>query len=100
MLNPGLIGLAILDAFAAGLPVVTTDFHGHSPEIAYLQHGYNGLMVPAAQLVTEVTKLLQQPDLLRQLASGAVKSAEHYSLDAMVSAFVGGLQPLLAGNAP
>lgn len=98
VLNPGLVGLAILDAFAAGLPVVTTDFHGHSPEIAYLQHGYNGLMVPAAQLVAEITKLLQQPDLLRELAVSAAKSAERYSLEAMVGAFVEGLQPLLAGN--
>ena len=42
---PGLIGLAILDCAAAGLPAVTTAYPYHSPEIAYLEQGRNGLIV-------------------------------------------------------
>ena len=43
-LNPGMIGLGILDAFAGGLPVITTDIDTHSPEIDYLEDGYSGIM--------------------------------------------------------
>jgi glycosyltransferase involved in cell wall biosynthesis len=46
MLNPGLVGLGILDAFTAGLPLLTTDCGIHSPEIAYLRSGENGIMTP------------------------------------------------------
>jgi glycosyltransferase involved in cell wall biosynthesis len=46
MLNPGLVGLGILDSFACEVPMVTTDCRIHSPEIAYLEHGVNGLMTP------------------------------------------------------
>lgn len=97
MLNPGLVGLAVLDAFAAGLPLVTTEFPRHSPEIAYLQHGYNGLILPPDQLLAGLIALLQQPQQLSQLAARAANSAACYSLDAMVEAFVSGLEPLLPG---
>lgn len=42
---PGLVGLAILDAGACGLPMATTKFPWHSPEIAYLKPGVNGISV-------------------------------------------------------
>ena len=42
ILMPGLVGLAIIDSFVAGLPIVTTDLSYHSPEIEYLQSGSNG----------------------------------------------------------
>lgn len=100
VLNPGLVGLAILDAFAAGLPLVTTDFPGHSPEITYLQHGVNGLILPRNELVAGLTALLQQPGRLQQLAAGAADSSGLYSLEATVQAFVKGLQPLLPGPKP
>ena len=35
-LVPAQLGLAIVDAFAAGLPIVTTKAHGHGPELEYL----------------------------------------------------------------
>ena len=37
MLIPGLVGLAVVDSFAAQCPVVTTDFRGHSPEFEYIE---------------------------------------------------------------
>ncbi len=47
MLNPGLVGLSVLDAFALGLPMVTCDQPYHSPEIEYLVDGQNGLVLAA-----------------------------------------------------
>jgi len=37
-LNPGLVGLGVLDAFCAGLPILTTRYPYHSPEIEYVRH--------------------------------------------------------------
>src|SRR6202158_4163281 len=45
-LMPGPLGLAILDAFSAGLPVVTSTAPFHGPEIDYLEEGRNGLVTP------------------------------------------------------
>ena len=58
---PGRTGLAILDSFAAGLPLFTTDIAIHGPEASYLIDGYNGRKtahrVPAyAEAVVEVLK--------------------------------------------
>jgi glycosyltransferase involved in cell wall biosynthesis len=99
VLHPGLLGLAVLDAFAAGLPVITTNFSGHSPELAYLQHGYNGLIVPAPELTSALQNLLQSEAGLAELAQGAQQSAQHYSLAAMVNAFTTGVCQLLAVKA-
>lgn len=91
--NPGLVGLAILDAFAAGLPFVTTNFTGHSPEISYLQSGVNGLMLSmdANAIVQAIRELQQNPALLASLAQGASDSAQLYSMSAMIRNFSQGI---------
>ena len=43
MAIPGVVGLAVVDAFAHECPLVTTDIPGHGPEIEYLVDGVNGL---------------------------------------------------------
>src|SRR5437762_7602582 len=42
---PCAVGLGILDAFAAGLPLLTTEDPAHGPEITYLETDINGLSV-------------------------------------------------------
>jgi len=44
-LNPGLVGLGILDCLAVGVPLITSNVPYHSPEIHYLKPGVNGLMI-------------------------------------------------------
>ncbi len=44
---PGMTGLAIVHSFAVGRPFITIQSPYHSPEIAYLKHGVNGLMAGA-----------------------------------------------------
>lgn len=99
VLHPGLLGLAVLDAFAAGLPLVTTFFSGHSPELAYLEHGVNGLIVDEDILTTRVQQLLLSPSELAALADGASESAGTYSLASMVRAFAGGVRRAIAPTA-
>lgn len=85
-LMPGLVGLAILDAFVAGLPLITTDIPIHSPEIEYLHHGVNGMMTchNYEAYASAVAELLTNQLLLLNLRKGAIDSADHYTLDNMV----------------
>lgn len=92
---PGLVGLAILDAGAAGLPIVTTRFPWHSPEIAYLTPGKNGLMVddwknPEAY-GNAVADLLADPVLIAGMARSAKSLSTHFSVEAMADNFAQGI---------
>lgn len=99
-LIPGLVGLAILDAGIMGLPVVTTDYPFHSPEIAYLRDGSNGLMVRPWQDATayaeEVVALLTSQDGARLAMSAAAREiAAGYSIEAMADRFAEGVRAAL-----
>lgn len=99
-LMPGLLGLAVLDAAAAGLPTVTTAFPWHSPEIAYVEHGVNGVVVadwqnPAAYADT-VADLLADRQRLVTMTAEAKAMAEHYTIEAMAKRFAVGVQAALA----
>jgi L-malate glycosyltransferase len=86
VLNPGLVGLGILDSFAAGVPFVTTADAKHSPEIAYLVHGENGLVLSgdSRTYAAEVCRLIEERDLLTRLRRGAQLAGERYTIENMV----------------
>lgn len=100
-LMPGLVGLAILDAFAAGLPLFTADCGVHSPEIEYLKTGVNGVMTkndPASYADAVINALNNKP-LLQQMAENARTAASHITIDAMADRFTDGiLRALSAGE--
>lgn len=93
-LMPGLVGLAVLDSFAYGLPMVTTDLSYHSPEIAYLKDGANGVVVPDSDDVEgyadEVARVLTDKSYRDELVAGASMSAREYSVEEMASRFADG----------
>ena len=93
MLNPGMVGLNILDSFACGLPLLTTDCGIHSPEIAYLESGSNGVMTPdsPAAYGDAVAGLLLDDPLRREIAGRCLRDAEKYSLENMVANFCTGI---------
>ncbi len=93
MLNPGLVGLAILDSFAMGLPMVTTDCGIHSPEIAYLESGRNGLMVSndVKAFVDGVLSVLLNSALRDSMAAACKADSKRYSLERMVENFCLGI---------
>jgi glycosyltransferase involved in cell wall biosynthesis len=97
-LLPGRAGLAVLDGFAAGLPLVATRLSIHGPEIEYLEEGRNGLMTaPDVETYAQaVARLLSNPQELQLLRGGAAKSAEKYSIEAMVENFRRGIVQCLA----
>jgi glycosyltransferase involved in cell wall biosynthesis len=100
MMNPGLVGLGILDSFVCGTPLLTTDCGLHSPEIAYLDHGHNGVMTAntVADFSQACIQLLREPALLASLVSGCQQSAKKYTVGNMADNFVDGVMRCL--NAP
>ena len=98
VMNPGMVGLNVLDAFAAGRPLVTTDCGLHSPEIAYLRSGHNG-WVTADTLdayVQACQALLEDEVLRRRLGRQAAIDLANYTLPNMVSRYASGVLAALA----
>ena len=90
------VGLGILDAFAAGLPFLTTDDPGNFPEIAYLEtsiNGPNGIMTPhdVDAYSQAVISLLSDRNRLRALQDGAALSGQAYTIENMAERFREGI---------
>jgi glycosyltransferase involved in cell wall biosynthesis len=100
MLNPGLVGLAVLDSFALGLPMVTRELPNHSPEFHYLDHGRNGLVLPsgvhAQQYARAAADLFGDPEMLRLFRDTLVDLADEYTISAMAERFTLGIHSALA----
>jgi len=98
MLNPGLVGLGILDALICGLPMITTDCGLHSPEIAYLTPGHNGLMTAndMGAYVQASLDLLRNPQARAQLETACRDSGRQYSVAHMARNFADGVHACLA----
>ncbi|MCM8622179.1 MAG: glycosyltransferase family 4 protein [Candidatus Accumulibacter sp.] len=98
VLNPGAVGLHVLDAFCAGIPMVTTEDARHGPEIAYLKNGQNGLVVAGGpeRYADVVIELLRSPAVQEHLREGSRQAAEAYTLPNMVQNFADGIERCLA----
>ena len=97
LLMPGLVGLAIVDSFVAGVPMFTTDVPLHSPEIAYLENGVNGIMTePSVDVFAEaVANYLVDKDAQQRFQQGCARSAERYTIENMVENFASGVEQCL-----
>jgi glycosyltransferase involved in cell wall biosynthesis len=96
-LSPGAVGLHVLDAFCAGLPMITTRDARHGPEIAYLEPERNGFVVDAdpRAIADSYLALLRDAALHQRVRTAAVQDAGRYTLDAMVGNFVTGIERCL-----
>jgi glycosyltransferase involved in cell wall biosynthesis len=73
--------LSVLEAFASGVPVVSTDIGGVS---AILTPGVHGLLAPPgddAAIADAVLRLLDDPALARRLAAAAYRSTQAFTWD-------------------
>jgi L-malate glycosyltransferase len=94
LLNPGAVGLHVLDSFVSGRPMVSTKTALHGPEIAYLESGVNGLLTDddTADYASAVIKILIDNDFASKLSERAVEASHLYSLELMVQNFLSGLE--------
>ena len=94
MVSPGVLGLSVLDAFAAALPLVVGDSGATSPEAAYVEPDVNAVLAApqAAALAQATLRVLHDADFAAQLRAGAGAAAQRYTLSAMVDHFVDGMQ--------
>lgn len=99
LLLPGLVGLAILDAFALELPLVTTAVDFHSPEIEYLRNGENGVILddPAdvPGYAAGVLRVIGDGAFAGTLKEGCRRAADTYTNEQMVERFAQGVHAAL-----
>ncbi len=95
LLMPGLVGLVVVDSFALGVPLVTTDYPFHSPEIDYLKDGENGCIVPCGDdpnaYADAVVALLRDPQRIAALKEGAIRSSGLHTIENMAASFAEGV---------
>jgi len=98
VINPGAVGLHVLDSFCSGTPMMTTAEARHGPEIAYLQDGVNGLVVHggADRYAEAVVALFNDRAKLDAIKQAALRDAQHYTLDNMVGRFADGIARCVA----
>jgi glycosyltransferase involved in cell wall biosynthesis len=97
-LMPGLVGLAIVDAFTIGLPLFTTDIPIHSPEIEYLEPEINGVVTAQSvdAYAAAVCRVLDDPTAFARMRAAARATAARLTLAHMVEAFATGIARCLA----
>jgi glycosyltransferase involved in cell wall biosynthesis len=98
MVNPGAVGLGILDSFASGKPLLTTACSTHGPEIEYLRPEHNGLLAEDSRGGFEkaLIRLASDAGLRKRLSLAAAADSGRYSVEAMSQAFVAGVRGALA----
>lgn len=99
-LMAGTAGLAVVDSFAAGLPLIATLLPTHPPEVSYLRDGENGRITEhtAPALADAIVEALTTPHLLAGLRRGAEIAGSKYTIEAMVENYRMGINQCLAGT--
>jgi len=86
---PGLVGLAIVHGFAYGLPLVTTDYPAHSPEIEYLTTE-TGVMTKqdVDEYAAAIEALLKSPNRLKAMRAAAMQAGDGLRMSVSVERFL------------
>jgi glycosyltransferase involved in cell wall biosynthesis len=81
---PGASGLSIVHAFCYGKPYVTlARCESHGPELSYISHGVNGLILSGSELedVAEIAQLLNDKERYAEMCARAYETAERLSVE-------------------
>lgn len=102
LMVPAWIGLVVTDSFAAGRPLFASRSEAHGPEIEYIVHGVNGLLIDDGhdplRYAAGVVAALQQPGLLGELQRGSRAEADRYGVEDMAVRFATGIEDALASG--
>lgn len=93
LVNPAAVGLVVLDAFAAGRVLITSDAGNHGPEICYLKDQVNGRMVATdpQSIADAALHLLSDHHARSRLEAAARADAANYSIERMSQRFAEGI---------
>jgi len=86
---PGNVGLAAVHAFAHGRPVITRKHHMHGPEVNYITHGVNGLIVEGGpdDFAEALTRFVESRGCQKQLADAALVARDEFRIERMADRF-------------
>ena len=91
---------ALIEAMAAGIPVIATDCPVGGPR-AMIASGLDGLLVPpgdVAAMAAALARLMRDPALRRRLGSAAVKSAQRFAEPAIMAQWTGLVEQAIAAR--
>jgi glycosyltransferase involved in cell wall biosynthesis len=96
----GTVGLAIVDSFAAGLPLVATRMDAHPPEIGYAMDGENCRLAEhnATAFADAIVEVLSDELLRERLRQGAREGGKRYTIEAMVENYRLGIKKFFLRN--
>jgi len=98
ILNPGLVGLGVLDSFSSGKPLISSSYANNgSPEVAYLESGDNSVITKyeVSDFSENVIKVLTEIELYYQLSNGCKASSKLYTVENMTDNFTAGILNVL-----
>ena len=96
---PGNVGLIAVDALALGLPTVTTDWPGHSPEREYLDDTTSIVAPNNPQgFAAALLDLLHDADRLEAMSAACEEAVQDFGIDRMASRFADGILKALAAR--
>lgn len=99
---PGRVGLAAVDSFVAGLPIVTTDWPFHAPEFDYLTRGVTAVITvnSIAAYADGVLQLLSDVSSRNAMAKACRSAASDYGIEPMSTRFFIGIRDALEMERP
>ena len=86
VLSPGYVGLNVVHAFAHAKPFVAFRSLENKPEVSYLSHGHNGLLLDRERLAENedvLARLLTDEPWLAELSRGAAATAQALTVEHM-----------------
>ena len=90
-------GIVLVEAMAAGLPVVASDIPGYREVV---RHDVEGILIKPSdprELAGAVTRLLEEPDLARRMGEAGRARAGRYSWDRVAREVEAAYQEVLGG---
>ncbi|CAN7497038.1 glycosyltransferase family 4 protein [Arthrobacter sp. LjRoot14] len=95
---PGRVGLVAVDSFAAGRPIVTTDWPWHGPEFEYLESGKTCLVSEDDErsYAQALISLLTDKNQLRSMQEACRSVRGKFTTDEMAARFFDGIQRALS----
>lgn len=93
MLLPGRVGLAAVDSFVLGTPIVTKVSRNHAPEFSYLSPGEDSVVTGGTvkEYCEAIALLMRDGERLRRMKVSCRQKARRYSVESMVQRFREGI---------